>query len=150
SREQVIAIRRHTKDVATLVQAKCRVPAGESCRIRIEMAGAQLRLWFESALRQELDVQSSASNSQRTAGSFAARPASEPLLIATDSQPLLMPGRLGVTAWGAAFSLDHLIIEHDGEREDIRGNDPGYGPCTRALEALCLLIFNLNEFIYVD
>jgi hypothetical protein len=57
-------------------------------------------------------------------------------------------GRLGATSWGAAVSLDRLTIDTDGQRITVTGPMPDARQ--RALASLCLAIFNLNEFVYVD
>jgi hypothetical protein len=57
-------------------------------------------------------------------------------------------GRPGVRAWDEGLQLEVLrIVTPDGERE-LRAPDPG--AAQRSLEALCLLLYNLNEFAFID
>jgi hypothetical protein len=70
-----------------------------------------------------------------------------PVLEAT--LPGLVPeGRPGVRAWGEGLSLDALTITTPDGAHTLRAADPG--AARRALESLCLMLFNLNEFAYVD
>ena len=58
-------------------------------------------------------------------------------------------GRLGVRAWGGGLSFDELVMEDAGGRHELRGDAPR-SPRWLALESLCVLMFNLNEFLFVD
>jgi hypothetical protein len=46
------------------------------------------------------------------------------------------------------LTLASLVIGTPETTRTLRAADPG--PARRALESLCLMLFNLNEFAYVD
>jgi hypothetical protein len=83
-----------------------------------------------------------------TAASVWLDGAVEPLLAATDPA-LPGRGRFGVRAWGDAFGLADVVLTADGRARAVPPDDPG-APEQRALQALCLALLNLNEFVYVD
>jgi hypothetical protein len=63
--------------------------------------------------------------------------------------PGLVPeGRPGVRAAGDTLRIASLTITTPTGTHTLRAADPG--PARRALESLCLMLFNLNEFAYVD
>lgn len=74
-----------------------------------------------------------------------------PVLDATDPQPLTEPGSPGARAWGAAVSFDGVSARFDGQNVRIADGpaDPDR-PDRQAMRSLCLVLFNLNEFVYVD
>ncbi len=123
-RRQKITLRRHAAQSTTLAEADARIPTGETFALHIESAGALIRVSLHGAAK--------------------------PLLEVTDPQPLPGEGRLGVRAWGGALWLDSLTLISSEGRPPVTipsGNPP---PERSALQSLCLLVFNLNEFIYVD
>ncbi|MBM3984315.1 MAG: DUF1553 domain-containing protein, partial [Planctomycetes bacterium] len=74
--------------------------------------------------------------------------ATEPLLAATDPA-LAGQGGFGVRAWGDTLRLADVVLTADGRERVVPCEDPGT-PAERSLEALCLALLNLNEFVYVD
>jgi hypothetical protein len=80
------------------------------------------------------------------------RQETRPLLEVVDEQPILCSGRAGVRAWGGSVSLDGLAVRAgaDGSGEWVKPPPDGAAPGERALQALCLVILNLNEVVYVD
>jgi hypothetical protein len=69
------------------------------------------------------------------------------VLSAEDSQAL-EAGEAGVRVWGAAMEVDGLRVERGGKVEMVY--DGSQKVEERALGALGLVLFNLNEFVYVD
>jgi hypothetical protein len=76
-----------------------------------------------------------------------------PLLTADDPQPLAQAGHVGLRTWGAGLAARNVVLHpHNGEPLRI---DPATPPdareaAARARRDLCLLMLNLNEFVYVD
>ena len=123
-REQRLSLRRFTGEAAILAQAAVEVPTGQSVPLKIEFEDARLRVWFGDGEKPALDF--------------------------TDPKPLLTVGQVGVRSWGAALSVDDLVLKSDGAAP-IAICDPQLpSPERRAREALCLLLLNLNEVVYVD
>jgi hypothetical protein len=123
-REQRIALRRHAGELATLAQAAADIPSARSLSLKVWFAGAHLRVWLGDGAKPALDE--------------------------IDPKPLLDAGQIGVRAWGAALSIDDLVLRPEGrESTDIR-DEPLPSPERRAHEAFCLLLLNLNEVVYVD
>ena len=53
-------------------------------------------------------------------------------------------------AWGAAVSVDDLVLRPDGASSMAVLDEQLAAPDRRALQAFCLLLLNLNEVVYVD
>lgn len=76
-----------------------------------------------------------------------------PTVAADDPEPLTQAGHVGLRTWGAALEARDLFVQPaGGERVRI---DPAQPPnaaeaAARAQRDFCLLILNLNEFLYVD
>ena len=71
-------------------------------------------------------------------------------LVATlRNLPPPRPGVLGLRMAGDGVAFDGLILKTADAEHALAADDPG-PPDLRALEALCLTLFNLNEFVYVD
>jgi hypothetical protein len=120
-RRQRVALRRHGAELVTLAEAEADLPPGQSFAVKIEARGARFRVWLYD------------------------RP--QPLLDIRDDHPIEGAGAIGVRTWGGALSLDDLAVTTaEGRREAGRG-DPAQA---RALQSFCLLLVNLNEFLYVD
>jgi mono/diheme cytochrome c family protein len=128
-REQSVVLRRDDKECVVLGRANCVIPAAELIPVRIEAAGSRIRVWIQGAATPD-------------AGK------GEAVLDISDESPILEPGRVGIRTWGAAVSVDDLTIEGGGAKTTVPGSPET--PAMRALESLCLLIFNLNEFIHID
>ncbi len=134
-RQQRITLIRHAKDLTILAERSAPIPTGQALAVVIELAGARLRLLL---------------NGSR-----------EPLLDVTDPQPVGGKGLIGIRAWGAALSVDDLrwftenkkleVNPAAGQFNDDPSNPPGLKAAEQqALRSFCLLLFNLNELIYVD
>jgi mono/diheme cytochrome c family protein len=125
------AIRRHDeKGVSVLAQAKCDVRTGGWYDFRIAVAGGRVQVWLREADSKPM-----------------------PLLVeANDPQPIKESGRFGLRAWGAAVSARDLVVRIGAERKIVQGEREFQGSAAQrqALRALCLVMLNLNEFVYVD
>ena len=58
-------------------------------------------------------------------------------------------GFFGLRLVGEELAVDDLTLRVQGQTHRLTADPPG-PPDLRALEALCLTLFNLNEFVYVD
>jgi hypothetical protein len=123
-REQRVLLRRHAGELTTLAQHSAAVPTGSRLPLKVQFDDARIRVWLGDAAK--------------------------PLLECIDPAPLLTAGQIGTRVWGAAVSLDDLVLRPAGAAAlDIR--DPLLAPPDRrALQAFCLLLLNLNEVVYVD
>ncbi|MEM7308255.1 MAG: DUF1553 domain-containing protein [Planctomycetota bacterium] len=66
-----------------------------------------------------------------------------------DGLPKPSPGALGLRLLGEGVAFERLLVRGPEGTVEVQPDDPG-PPDLRALEALCLTLFNLNEFVYVD
>ena len=57
-------------------------------------------------------------------------------------------GRIGIGTWGEGLELERLAVRTGPDETVLRA--PAQRPEDRALEALALIVLNLNEFVYVD
>jgi hypothetical protein len=76
-----------------------------------------------------------------------------PMLTADDADPLARPGHVGLRTWGASLDVRNMFVRAVGG--DLVRIDPAQPPSAaeavaRARRDLCLVIINLNEFLYVD
>ena len=92
--------------------------------LKIQFEGARLRVWLGNDL--------------------------QPVLDATDPKPRLVAGQVGIRSWGSALSVDDLLLKPDGAAVVAIRDKQLSRPERRAREALCLLLLNLNEVVYVD
>lgn len=123
-REQRLRLRRHTDAVVTLATAPVGIFEGQPLFVRVEAAHARIRVWAGGASRPLIDV--------------------------LDPSPILAPGHVGARAWGAALSVDDLIV-HTSDGGTVRVRDAAQDPpASRALQAFCLLLLNLNEVVYIE
>jgi hypothetical protein len=123
-RRQQVALRRHDKTVTVLAEAAYPLPPGTPVALRAEVSGARLRLWLKDGPAPVLDV--------------------------TDPNPLSNPGRVGLKTWGAALSVDRVVLNLRERTIEPLATIPLPSARARALSAFCLLLLNLNEVIYVD
>jgi len=139
-RQQRVILRRHSGELVTLAEADAAIPTGRAIPLRIELAGSRIRVWM---------------NGDR-----------DPIIDATDPNPVKGDGFLGVRTWGAALSVDGLTLLAHGKKVEVArgraasnssvmtqhdGTDgPGSDEQREGLQAFCLLLFNLNELVYVD
>ena len=136
-RHQRIVLSRHSTNLTMLAQANASLQVGLGYGLKIEALGPRVRVWLNDGR--------------------------EPILDATDTEPITEAGYIGVRSWGAAVSLDDLRLQL-GSRE-VSCSPPSSGaaaqlsftdeaidaePSHRALQSFCLLLLNLNEVIYVD
>ena len=68
-------------------------------------------------------------------------------LLAEDPQPLT-EGEAGVRVWGAAVDIGNMHVIRSGKIYNVY--DGKAEVSEKALAALGLVLFNLNEFVYVD
>jgi hypothetical protein len=123
-REQRVLLRRHSDGLTTLAQSSAAIPAGTSLPLKVQFDGARIRVWLGDA--------------------------AQPTLEFIDPAPLLAAGQVGVRAWGAAVSLDDLMLRPEGGPVLSLRDTELASPDRRALQAFCLLLLNLNEVVYVD
>ncbi len=111
-----------------LAETEAAIVPGTWHEVRLEAAGPRISAWLD--------------------GEGALDGRGVPQLTATiPGEPAA--GRFGVRAWGEALQLADVRLTAGGETLDLQSDDPG-APEQRALQALCLLLFNLDEFVYVD
>jgi mono/diheme cytochrome c family protein len=123
-RDQRLGLRRHTDAVVTLATAPVGIIEGQPLSVRVEAVHARIRVWAGSA--------------------------SQPLIDVLDPQPILAPGRVGVRAWGAALSVDDLVVHTAGSGTAHVRDSAQDPPASRALQSFCLLLLNLNEVVYIE
>jgi hypothetical protein len=126
-REQRLVLRRHAKELTVLAQAKANIATATDLRVKIQLAGSDIRVWLGDNLKPE-----------------------KPTLAFRDAAPILAAGQLGVKTWGAALSIDGLSIRTEGGAAITIRNHQLQPAERRALQAFCLLLLNLNEVVYVD
>ena len=103
------------------------MPVGlrEEHHVKMDFRGPRIRIWLD--------------------GSKA------PLIDVVDIKPLTHAGFLGLRAWGTPFIVRDLTIESSGKQARVdRAALSAEEARRQALESLCLVILNLNEFAYVD
>jgi len=126
-RNKLAMLRRHgEKDLQELAQVKAGVRMDHEHRLKVQIEGPRIRVWLDSS--------------------------DKPLLDVTDSRPLAGQGNLGLRAWGSALSAREFFIRAGGKTTRVDSAQPlGVEEAERqALRSLCLVILNLNEFVYVD
>ena len=123
-REQRIVLRRHAGELTTLAQAPAEIPTARSLPLKIQATDARIRVWLSAH--------------------------ASPVIDFTDPKPLLASGQVGARAWGAALSIDDLVLRPDGAASVVVRDEELAAPERRAREAFCLLLLNLNEVVYVD
>jgi hypothetical protein len=123
-REQRVVLRRHATEPTTLVQGAAEVPTARPLPLKVQVLDAHIRIWLGDARGPVIDF--------------------------NDAQPILTAGQVGVRAWGAALSLEELVLRPDGAAPVGLRDEALPPPERRALQAFCLLLLNLNEVAYVD
>jgi len=129
-RQQKISVRRHTAaGIETIREVEIAIPISKPFSARIELNDARLKVSIPGK-GQVLDI--------------------------VDRKPIQEPGYVGIRTWGAPMNVDSLaVIDSDehlrsdaiaSSQEAVKAEDPRF----RALQSFCLLMFNLNELIYVD
>jgi mono/diheme cytochrome c family protein len=123
-REQRIVLRRHEAELLTLTRATADLPTARILPLKVQVTDARIRVWLGDDAK--------------------------PLIDCNDSKPMLAGGRVGARSWGAALSIDDLVVRPEGA-VPVAIRDPELAPPERrALQAFCLLLLNLNEVAYVD
>ena len=119
-----------------MAEAGAAIPAGQPMGVRIELEGPRLRVWLRNNDVASLDV--------------------------SDPNPIKEKGHFGIRVSGAPLNFDSLFLSTGGKKPEIDRQALPSKPsmATRdsaataaqneALTAFCLLLFNLNELIYVD
>lgn len=124
-RQQRLRVLRHGADTSELGSIPCQITAGAGTPVRVERRADRLQVW-SGAMTEALEIR-----------------------MPSDG----LGTQLGVRTWGAALSVDDLRLRSLGQGRDAQERllvDPGFNPDQRALEAVCLLLLNLNELIYVE
>ena len=67
----------------------------------------------------------------------------------TDQEPLSDSDRVGLRTWGAELAFRNFFVRDKFQSVEITGNQPKQAG-ERAMAAVAKLIFNLNEFVYID
>jgi hypothetical protein len=127
-RNRTVLLRKHVVDkVMTLASAPADVRAGHWHRLRITASGPRISVWLDGATTPALSV-------------------------TDDAGPMLDPGHPGVRVWGAAMDVDGLTASDAGGTTTLiaEGLDEPRRAERQALASFCLVLLNLNEFVYVD
>lgn len=136
ARGQRVSLRRHGQKLEVLADKEASIPLNRLFLVRIEARGPRVRLWMNGAPEPTLDV--------------------------IDPEPMLVSGQFGVRCWGAPMSLERATLKVEQSTHEIPGAwhherlRPGPPPSKeqwardKGFEAFCLLLLNLNEFVYVD
>jgi hypothetical protein len=125
-----IRLGKHRNNWQSLAEAPCRIEANRWLDFRVELAGARIRVFVDQD--------------------------AEPVLDYTDPMPL-PAGRLGFRTFQASAAVRNLSWkagERQGELPVVSASErvpSSNDPVRRlALAAVCKLILNLNEFVYID
>jgi len=135
-RQQRVAALRHGKELTSLAETAASVPVRQPLSVKIELNGARVRVWLGGL--------------------------GEPALDVVDPHPVSGRGQVGVRTWGAPLNVDGLVLTSGtrklainpgaaASKDSMAKKDRLANAAERqALESFCLLLFNLNELIYVD
>jgi hypothetical protein len=120
-KQQSIFLRRHDKkEIRILAAAGFPVLSGEWHNLKLTTRGPKLLAYADNKL----------------------------ILSATDPDPL-PPGDAGIRIWGASLQIDSPSITRNNTDEPLFDGQNRL-PRERALAAFAAVLFNLNEFVYVD
>jgi hypothetical protein len=120
-RRQKITLRRDGPKPVELASAAARLPIGEPFPLTVECGDTRVQVRLHDTV----------------------------ILETVDPEPIVAEGRIGVRTWGGAVWLDSLTLHPEGAAGiAVPSGDPP--PARQALQSLCLLVFKLNEFLYVD
>jgi hypothetical protein len=126
-RQQKILLRRHGPNVVTLAEAIAPIHVATLRTVKIAAREGEIRVWLDND--------------------------PNPLIVTHDPDPIIQPGQVGIRTWGSAVSVDKLTLSAGTEMFDVLASTATREvkvPAERALESLCLMLLNLNEFVYVD
>ncbi len=129
-----ISILRQGEKMETLASSRFDIPLAELFNLRIECVGSVVRVWMNGA--------------------------KIPTLEASDPQPILGKGKVGVRVWGAPVHLDLFSVRNGNQQWVAKPDEMESSPADvhsqpssadrNGLKSFCLLLLNLNEVIYVD
>ena len=130
--DELSLLRHGEKAVTTLAKAELgKIPSNDWRILQINARGPRIRVTVDDVNKPVIDFE--------------------------DPDPIVQPGDVGVRVRGGPTTFKHLIVTSDAQRFAVAANSLDNDRATkgdtakrRALEALCLLVFNLNEFVYVD
>jgi hypothetical protein len=136
-----LLLKRHRGEVEVVAEAPVSIPSATPVKLMIEFNAARIQVWLAAA-GKEFD----------------------PVLDVTDAKPILTAGLVGVRSAGAAMSVDTLTLETaEGftpivppasmagmTQSDLARRTAGVSLDPSVWQSFCLLLLNLNEFIYVD
>jgi len=123
SRNGSAALNRLEKSVTTLASAEVSLPPDRWHTVRIESGGNSIRVWLNEDSKPCLEIQ--------------------------ERNPLPGAGAVGLRSWGAPLTFRDFTIMTQQWNASIRG-DAVEPVEQRALTAFCKIVFNLNEFVYID
>ena len=94
--------------------------------VKIERQGRRHRVWLDGAAAPAIDV--------------------------AEAAPIEQPGRFGLRTWGSPLSIRNAYLTASGARQQLDQADETVADLAtkQALRSFCLLVLNLNEFVYVD
>ncbi|MDB5313108.1 MAG: hypothetical protein JWO38_7310 [Gemmataceae bacterium] len=127
-----IRLGRHDNNWRELKAVPFEVGVNKWHRVRVELTGGRVRITVDGAKDPQIDY--------------------------TDPDPL-PAGKLGLRSFGSKFAVRGLRASADGKTvtADLKPAKPaapkavtGDSPQDKALAALCLVLLNVNEFVYVD
>lgn len=126
ARSETLKLVRRGEKTESLAGVDLHIPVGVWQDFRIELIGNCLRFWIDSATDPIIDVRDAAA---------------------------VKSGRLGVSTWGGSLSLNNVMIAADGGHWDLARHEAASDQQRardESLAALCLVVLNSNEFVYVD
>ena len=140
-REDRVELRRHGKDLGKVKSAPARLDTGVWYRVRISLEGAELRVWVGLSGSGEKPV------------------------LEVSLEKSSEPGdRVGLSAREAPIGLGSLAVKTGGRESAAPIAEEAWIPAARAapgegglsrsqrqaLHSFCLVLLNLNEFVYID
>jgi hypothetical protein len=132
---QTVFIGDHRNNWTKRAEAAAKIEPGRWHRLRVVMAGPKFQLYVDGADR--------------------------PLVEFADTNPLAT-GAVGLRTWGSEVAFRNLVVTKAGKKLVANFRPPKVQviqparPTTeqqahhRALQSLCQVLLNLNEFVYVD
>ena len=124
--ENRISIRRHQNGWKDLGSTPYLLRPGDDHVVRFVCHGPRVQVYMDENETAAIDVE--------------------------DSAPLLEAGQFGVRTWGSPITLRDCTLKSgdDSRRLDIAPPGKAEEAKRGALRAFALVLFNLNEFVYVD
>ncbi|HWA98057.1 MAG TPA: DUF1553 domain-containing protein, partial [Pirellulales bacterium] len=131
-RHNVLRLGKHENNWRALVSVPVKIEPGRWHDVRVELAGPRIRVFLDNADEPQIDY---VDPNPLPAGAVGLRTFNAPCAFRD----------LRVTTADAAWTADFAHVETPKSIAPARKSAD-----RRALEAFCLLMFNLNELIYVD